>query len=176
MSERRECLHEFEFEDKPRKTPSWERAATVTKGLDVSGPSKIRDTGRTAWYCPTATVWDAHRLKQLLEAYDVTTVYDLGAGDCRVSIWLARQGYRVIAYELKHTLAAAARTEFTEPDLEIRERDYYADFDEFDDDAAVVAFGGTNELPHIPDSGLAVEGYGEIGIRAHYDGELVAVW
>jgi hypothetical protein len=82
-----------------------------------------------------------------------------------------------VAYEIRETLVEAVRESFDRERLEVRCGDYYEDYESLTaPDAAVVAFGGTNELPHIPDRGLAVEGYGEIGIKAYASGELVAVW
>jgi len=43
-------------------------------------------------------------------------------------------------------------------------------------DVAVVAFGGTNELPRPPEQGLGIEGYAETGITAWYAGDVVGHW
>lgn len=59
-------------------------------------------------------------------------------------------------------------------DVDLRRRDYYRDFldlvDRYDG-AAFVAFGGTNKLPLIPDSGIAVQGYSESGVSVWIEGD-----
>ena len=170
-------LDMHEFETSPEPTERWNAAEQLGEETDVPPPTQIGDTDRKAWYCPTTSIWDAHRARHILDAYGVERVYDLGGGDCRVGLWLAEEGYDVVAYELLTPLAEAVRERFGDtPRFEIRNRDYFEDYDECVSEGAVIAFGGTNELPYIPERGLAIEGYCEIGIRAHYDGEVVAAW
>lgn len=168
---------DFDIPSFPEPEPVWEAAAQTAESVDVPEPDYIGDSDRKAWYCPTVSIWDAHRALSLLKKYEVDTVYDLGAGDCRFSLWLADHGFDVIAYEIIDQLAEAVQRNFDTTGLDIRSRDYFEDYDDLTNaTSAVIAFGGTNELPYIPDEGLALEGYCEIGIRAHYQGEMIAAW
>ena len=170
-------IGDFDIPPFPEPEAVWKTAAQKADSIDVPGPDYIGDSNRKAWYCPTASIRDAHRALTLLEEYGIETVYDLGAGDCRFSLWLADQGFDVVAYEIIDQLAESVQRNFDTSGLEIRSHDYFEDYDDLiSAKAAVIAFGGTNELPYIPDNGLAIEGYSEIGIRAHYEGEMVAAW
>lgn len=166
-----------ELDEKPEKNDIWMEATANATEIVVSGdPTELEDKDRVCWYCPTVTIWDAHRLVKLAERHGIQRVADLGSGDCRLSLWLDDQGYDVVAYELNEDLVDGVRSRFGH-DLELRRRDYYEDFDELvGPETAVVCFGGTNELPYVPDEGLAIEGYGEIGITAWYGGQEVAKW
>lgn len=160
----------------PKKNHIWAAAEVHADQLDIP-EHRPSHPDRTLWYVPTISIWDAHRIDQLLTDYDIESVYDLGAGDFRLSLWLDRRGYDVTAYELNHHLVESIRDRFHLGNLEIRQRDYYEDYHHLTGpDAAVIAFGGTNELPEIPDRGLAIQGYGETGVRAYYDGEVVGLW
>lgn len=128
-------------------------------------------------YVPTVIPKDAARLRALLDHYGIDAVADLGAGDLRVSLWLDRRGYDVVAYELNEYLVEAVEGRFDLGAVELRSRDYHEDFDQLvEAGRAVVCFGGTNELPYVPEEGLAVQGYWESGVTAWYDGEVVARW
>lgn len=162
----------------PEDDDVWQAARENAEEIVVTSVrEELPDRDRTLWYCPTVSLFDAYRAKKLFERYGIERVYDLGAGDCRFSLWLAERGYDVVAYELNEELVAGVRDRFDLDDMELRKRDYYDDFGELaGSDTAVVCFGGTNELPHVPDVGLAIEGYCEIGITAWYDGEVIATW
>lgn len=168
---------DFDIPAFPEPESVWENVAQTAESIDVPGPDRIGDSDRKAWYCPTASIRDAYRALSLLEKYEIDTVYDLGAGDFRFSLWLAGRGFDVVAYEIINQLAEVVQQNFDTSGLEIRSHDYFEDYDDLiSANSAVIAFGGTNKLPHIPDRGLAIEGYCEIGIRAHYEGEIVAAW
>lgn len=170
------AVYRPELPGRPEPTPVWDAADELAEDVVLSS-ARPSHTKRELWYCPTVTIWDAHRADLLFEEHGIERVCDLGSGDCRFSLWCARQGYDVVAYELNPDLVEAVRERFPLDDMELRERDYYEDYDDLvAPDAAVVAFGGTNELPHPPETGLGIEGYGEIGIRAYHDGEVVAAW
>jgi len=161
------------LEERPEKDHIRGAAAEVhAENLDLS-EARPAHPERELWYCLPASIWDAHRAEKLFREYDIDRVYDLGAGDCRFSLWLERRGYDAVAYELTSELVAAVRDRFHFGDLELRERDYYA---LVASDAAVVAFGGTNELPHPPEQGLGIEGYAETGITAWHAGDVVGRW
>jgi len=126
-------------------------------------------------YVPTIILSDAKKAKRLFDEFNVTTVCDLGAGDFRFSRWCANHGFNVIAYELNNELINKINP--SHRNLEIRKKDYYDDYDSLTGpETAVVAFGGTNELPHRPEAGLGIEGYFEKGISAYYNGSKVASW
>lgn len=167
---------DVELADTPRKDHIWAAAEVHAENLDLVD-HRPPHPERELWYVPTAGIWDAHRARALFERYGIKRVYDLGAGDCRFALWCDRQGYDVVAYELNDELVTAIDERFWLGDMELRMQDYYEDYDGLNaPDAAVVAFGGTNELPYVPDEGLAIQGYSETGVTAWYNGEVVAGW
>jgi hypothetical protein len=171
----RAAMGDVKLDGTPQKDHIWAAAEVHAEELavDVRPPHPQREL----WYVPTATVWDAHRAEKLFREYGIQRVCDLGAGDCRFGLWLDRRGYDVVAYELNEAIAAAVADRFHLGNMELRVRDYYADYDELSaSDTAVVAFGGTNELPTIPSAGLAIQGYAETGVTVWYSGEEVARW
>lgn len=166
----------IELDYRPEKDHIWAAAETHAEHLDLTN-HRPEHPDRELWYVPTVTIWSAARALGVFEEYGITTVYDLGSGDCRFSLWLDRQGYDVVAYELNEELANAVRNRFYLGDMEIRVRDYYEDYDSMlGEDVAVVAFGGTNELPYVPDTGVGIEGYSEIGRTVYHDGDAVGFW
>lgn len=166
-----------EIEEPPTINHIWAAAMTHSERLELPEHRFDIDAEREAWFVPTVSIWSAERARLLCEEYGIERVYDLGAGDCRFALWMEREGYEVIAYEINETLARSVRERFHLGNLEIRCRDYYDDYPNLiGPESAVIAFGGTNELPHVPEEGLAIEGYSEIGRTAHYNGEVIAVW
>lgn len=166
-----------ELDHRPEKDHIWAAVEVFADELDLED-NRPDHPGRCLWYVPTVTIRDAHRARQLFERYDIETVYDLGAGDCRFALWLDRQGYDVVAYELNAELFEAVRDRFWLGDLDLRCRDYLEDVDadRLGPETALVAFGGTNGLTDTPPAGLAIHGYGETGTKVWYDGEPVAAW
>jgi hypothetical protein len=166
----------LELDETPEKDHIWAAAEVNAEEMQIE-TARPDHPERTLWYCPTASIWDAHRAKALFERYDLEQVYDLGAGDCRLALWLDRQGNDVVDYELNSDIVASVCDRFSLGGLELREQDYYPGYDALTGPhIAVVAFGGTNELPRVPDEGLAIEGYSETGVRACYGGKEVARW
>lgn len=160
----------------PEKDHIWAAVEVFAEELDRvdERPSHPR---RDLWYAPTVTIRDAYRIDALCRVYGIDRVADLGAGDCRLALWFDRRGYDVAAYELNADLVDAVTERFHLGDINLRMRDYYGDYaDLVGPGTAVVAFGGTNELPYIPESGLAVQGYWESGVTAYHDGEVIARW
>lgn len=130
---------------------------------------------RGSWYCPTVNERQAKALARLLDEHHITRVYDLGAGDLRLSIWLASRGYDVMAYETIREITNVVSWEFDLSDIELRNRDYYKDWFHISADrAAFVAFGAKNDLPDVPQRGLAISGYSEIGWNAWLDGRDIS--
>lgn len=172
----RRGLEQPELDTTPEKDHIWAAAEVHAENLDIPD-HRPPHPERELWYVPTLTIWDAHRAEELFSEYGIERVYDLGAGDCRFSLWLSRRGYDVVAYELNHDLAESVRERFWLKNMELRQRDYYEDYDDLvDAGTAVVAFGGTNELPSVPDEGIGIQGYGETGITAWYEGRRIAAW
>lgn len=130
-----------------------------------------------SWYCPCVQLDEAMTVHWLCQKHDIETVIDLGAGDLRFALFMGRLGYDVIAYEVLDDLLDHVLSRFDLGDIDLRRRDYYQDFldlvDRYDD-AAFVAFGGTNKLPLIPDTGIAVQGYSETGVSVWIDGDKLA--
>lgn len=124
------------------------------------------------WYCPTVSETHARAVAAIADDLGTQRVIDLGAGDLRLSIWLARRGYEVIAYEVFEELTETVADLFDLTGIEVRNRDYYEDWSAFAGDQAVqVAFGAANKLPMVPTRGVGIEGYSEIGYRAWFEGE-----
>lgn len=165
-----------ELDEPPKKNHIWAAVEVFAEGLELE-TNRPAHPRRELWYVPTVTIYDAHRADKLFQKYGIETVCDLGAGDCRFSLWCDRQGYDVIAYELNHELVEAVRNRFHLGDMELRERDFESDYQQLTGpNVAVVAFGGTNHLPNPPQEGLGIQGYGETGYKVWYNGERSAVW
>lgn len=130
-----------------------------------------------SWYCPCVQLDQAVTVHWLCQKHDIETVIDLGAGDLRFALFMDRLGYDVIAYEVLDDLLDHVLARFDLGDVDLRRRDYYRDLldltDRYDD-ALFAAFGGTNKIPVIPDSGIAVQGYSETGITIWVDGNELA--
>lgn len=171
-------VRRLSLERTPEKNDIWAAAEAHAEEMDVENVKRAHPDGDSSiWYCPTVTIGSAYRAERLFDQYSIETVYDLGAGDCRFSLWLDRRGYDVVAYEINEELVNGVAKRFCLGDIDLRNEDYYEDFDSLTGSkVAVVCFGGTNELPSVPDHGLAIEGYSEIGITAWYDGQEVAKW
>jgi len=45
-----------------------------------------------------------------------------------------------------------------------------------DPNVGILVLGGHNKPPAIPDQGVLIEGYSELGVRAYSDGEPIYVW
>lgn len=147
------------------------------ESVDPTDSEPIPDANRGSWFCPCVTIYDAERALSLCDEYGIERVVDLGAGDFRFSLYADRQGFDVVAYETLGDLVDSVTDRFDMGGIDVRQHDYYADFEELvGRDTAVCCFGGTNELPRVPSDGLAVEGYFETGITAWNAGDVVAEW
>lgn len=163
-------------DEKPNINHIW-AAVQVFAGNDLKYNDKPSHPERELWYAPSITIKDAFRAEAIFREYNVDTVYDLGAGDCRFALWLERRDYDVIAYELNESVAEGVKERFHLDDMTLKQRDYYKDFEEMiSEDSAVVTFGSTNKLPYVPNFGIAIEGYWEIGVTAYHNGDKIAQW
>lgn len=130
----------------------------------------LPEENRGSWYCPCATNRHERLIRHIAEDIDANRVYDLGAGDLRLSVALA-DDFDVIAYENNEFLASRAYTVHGEPDVELRTQDYHAHWNAMNDRNAVfAAIGQTNKLPGEPHNGVGIEGDKEIRI-VYSDGE-----
>lgn len=119
----------------------------------------LPECNRGSWYCPVATETDAQTLDYLCRKHDLKRVYDLGAGTLELSIEMDSRGYDVVAYESMTELAEYALECHRENDVDVRNRDYYADWTEIkDEEAAFVALGKLNRVPGVAPNGIVVDG------------------
>lgn len=171
-----EFIKSSDLEERPEKNHIWAAAEVHAENMDIH-TARPDHPKRELWYVPTCSIWDAHKARKIFERYGIERVVDLGAGDCRFSLWCDREGYDVIAYELNYEIASSVNDRFDLGGIDLRVRDYHDDYDELiSAGTAVVAFGGTNTLPHPPNEGIGIEGYSEIGVKCWHSGELVATW
>lgn len=133
---------------------------------------------RGSWFCPCVNVVDVARYKRWLEFLNIRRVYDMGAGDLRLSYYLAERGYEVIAYETLSDVIGLGTDKFGPPTFDLRQRDYYLDFKKLaktDKEASFVFFGATNRPPFIPEQ-LTAEGYWEKGTRLWLERQVLEQW
>lgn len=124
----------------------------------------LPEENRGSWYCPCAEPRHEKLVRSLMETYDLERVYDLGAGDLRLSAALA-EDYHVVAYETNELLANYAYDEHGEPDIDLRTADYYAHWAAMNDrNALFAAIGKTNELPGVPKNGIGIQGTDDINL------------
>lgn len=139
--------------------------------------SELPKANRGSWFCPCVKPYDAERTFELCDEYGIKRLVDLGAGDFRFALYADREGYDVVAFETYGNLVEAVCDRFDMGGIDVRQRDYYPEFDDLvADDTAMCCFGGTNRLPQVPSEGLAVQGYFEEGITAWFAGEEIAEW
>jgi SAM-dependent methyltransferase len=133
---------------------------------------------RGSWFCPCVNLTDVKRYKDWLERLDIQRVYDMGAGDLRLSYYLADRGYDVVAYETLPDVIKLGTDNFGPPTFELRQRDYYRDFRKLTKEGMNVSFaffGATNRVPWIPQQ-LMAEGYWEKGTRVWLQGRKIEEW
>lgn len=142
-------------------------------GFDESGnPKPLPKCNRGSWFCPCVTLEEAIRLHKLCQENGITKIYDLGAGDFRLSVFFDRLGYDVVAFETLEELIFNFIAEYPDSSIDVRMEDYHEAFpDIVDEDSCYACFGGTNKLPTIPDEGLAVQGYEKTGVNVLLDGK-----
>jgi len=121
--------------------------------------TKLPECNRGSWYCPVATQDDAQTLDYLCRKEGVSKVYDLGAGTLELSVEMDRRGYDVVAYESIKHLTEYALERLPDNSVEVRNRDYYADWGEIrNENAAFVALGMVNSVPGRAPNGITVDG------------------
>jgi len=159
----------------------WKEIAERTKemmndpelGFDDDGNLKpLPKVNRGSWFCPCVTLEEAIKLHELCRENDVTKIYDLGAGDFRLSVLFDRLGYDVVAFETLEELIIGFIAEYPDSDIDLRAEDYHEAFPEIvDENSCYACFGRTNKLPTIPEKGLAVQGYEKSGVNVLLDGK-----
>jgi len=134
--------------------------AISLEGILANVPRQpLPECNRGSWFCPVATKADAQKLDYILRKTDIETIYDLGAGDLKFSVAMDNRGYDVIAYESIEHLVEYAQRVLPANDVEVRTRDYYADWSGISNDkAAFVALGMVNCVPGEVPNGLAFDG------------------
>lgn len=155
--------------------------AQYSKLLEKSeiGPiSPLPACNRGSWFCPVVSIIDALITQYIAIKYGANTIYDMGAGDMRLSYWLFSQGFKVVAYESLKEITESSANLFGRPPFEVRNKDYYEDFAELakEQDTLFVFFGGGNKPPFIPEHGMVIEGYLEIGTTFWRNGEKLLYW
>ena len=120
---------------------------------------KLPECNRGSWYCPVATKDDARTVDYLCRRKGIDRVYDLGAGTLEFAVEMDRRGYDVVAYESIGPLADFALERLPANNVEVRTRDYYAEWPDIKDDAAAfVALGKVNSVPGNAPNGMVVDG------------------
>lgn len=137
-------------------------AALATAPHDEQLPQECRGS----WYCPCATERHERAVRRLARSCGADRVYDLGAGDLRLSVALS-DDYDVIAYELNDHLLDTALEYWDDlsEGITLRRRDYYEDWQSIREENAVfAAIGKTNKLPGWPANGVGIEGKDDLRI------------
>jgi hypothetical protein len=74
---------------------------SLTEHVVSGGPQE----DAIATYAPTLTQPVAEKAEELIQKYNITTVYDLGAGDLTLAVYLAENtSVTIVAYELNEKL------------------------------------------------------------------------
>jgi len=142
-------------------------------GFDEDGnPKPLPKCNRGSWFCPCVTLEEAIKLHEICKENNITKIYDLGAGDFRLSILFNRLGYEVVAFETLEDLIFQFIAEYPDSDIDVRMEDYHEAFPKIvDKNSCYACFGGTNKLPTIPQEGVAVQGYDKTGVNVLIDGK-----
>ena len=151
---------------KRRERQAFETGNRVFRNVVETAPREpIPEENRGSWYCPTARWLHFVLVTDLMDYYDLTTFYDLGAGDFRLSVAVGRAGYNVVGYETIKHLIEAAQDAYDGFPVNARCRDYHSDYDRIQDDESLyAAIGRTNRLPDSPGYGVGIEGADELTI------------
>lgn len=121
--------------------------------------TKLPACNRGSWYCPVATPSDAQTLDYLCRRHSISKIYDLGAGTLELAIDMDTRGYDVVAYEPIKPLTDFALQRHGGADIEVRNCDYYGDWDRINKErAAFVALGEVNCVPGDAPNGVTVDG------------------
>lgn len=141
-------------------------------GFDEDGnPKPLPTVNRGSWFCPCVTFEEAVQLHELCREEGIIKLYDLGAGDFRLSILFDRLGYEVVAFETLQELIFQFIAEYPDSSVDVRMEDYHRAFpDVVGSDCCYACFGRTNSLPTIPEKGVAVQGYEKTGVNVLVDG------
>lgn len=126
--------------------------------IETLPDEKLPKENRGSWYCPCAKREHERIIRGLANQNNIDRIYDLGAGDLRLSTALSTD-FDVIAYETNEDLVNLALDKQGHPDIEVRCRDYYSDWGTIEKQNAIFAcIGRTNKLPAIASNGVSIEG------------------
>jgi len=145
--------------DSVAKTP-YEVGNDVFHEVMRSAPrdGELPEENRGSWYCPCATERHERLIRHLADEINAQRIYDLGAGDLRLSAALA-DDFHVVAYENNEFLANRAYNLHGKPDIDLRTTSYYHHWDAMKDRNAVfAAIGETNNVPGKPSNGVSIQG------------------
>lgn len=108
---------------------------SLTEHIVSGGPQEET----VATYAPTLTRTVAEKTEELIQKYNITTVYDLGAGDLTLAVYLAENtSVTIVAYELNEILISNSIDFWKEVEvwadeqIEIRVEDFREDLHEID--------------------------------------------
>jgi SAM-dependent methyltransferase len=150
----------------------------LEKYADEKQFEPLPKTNRGSWFCPCVNGIDVALYRKWLDKLGINRVYDMGAGDLRMSYYLAERGYEVIAYETLPDIIKLSAEILGPPTFDLRSRDYYKDFRDLakkDREASFAFFGATNRPPFVPQQ-LMAEGYWEKGTRLWLQGRVLQEW
>lgn len=158
-----------------RLNASWKEYLNGCGDAMEARPLPLENRG--SWFCPVVAEVDARKIRSIAKKHGIKRIYDMGAGDLRLSYWLAEQGFDVVAYETIPDYPRYAMKTLGKPSFRLKMRDYYLDFPELVKENHVLFcfMGGTNKPPST-EQGLVVEGYWEIGSRFWENGRLADYW
>ena len=150
--------------DDPYEVGEIVKAKAYNEHNDVLPNEELPEENDGSWYKPCADRRHELLIRHLMDTYELERVYDLGAGDLRLSAALAPD-YEVVAYESIEMLAEYAYEAHGQPDIELRKEDYIGMWDAMKDRPAVfAAIGITNKLTDRPRNGIAVGGVDELTV------------
>lgn len=117
----------------------------------------------------------ANKIARIISELDreIHTVYDLGAGDFRLSKSLSDRGYHVVGYEINKDLVEDARSQLPLEDIKIRCRNYHEDWSAIGDEynACYVVVGVSNLNPPMPSEGVLITSEDGSDLNVYVDGQ-----
>lgn len=153
-------MSQLEYDDAKRLNDIWDSIEYGEVIANVPQGDGLPEENRGGWYCPVGDQGHVLGIMEIAEASDYDTIYDLGAGDLRVAASLDALGFDVVAYETLESVTDYALEKLPENSVEVRNRDYYAEWGELKEERAVfVALGRMNVVPGRPERGMVIDGW-----------------